>query len=141
MRHADQDLIALLRADARAPVAALARKLGVARSTVQERIRRLERDGVIAGYTVKLGAEVEKRRVRAQVLVKVDAKASDALARSLRANPFVQALYAVSGAYDYVAVVGQDSTEALDAMLDELGRLPGVARTETLVVLATRFER
>ena len=50
----DRSLIALLRANARESTASLARKLGVARSTVQERLTRLEKDGTIAGYTVRV---------------------------------------------------------------------------------------
>jgi len=54
MRDTDERLVALLRANAREPTASLARKLGLARSTVQERIARLERQGTIKGYTVRL---------------------------------------------------------------------------------------
>ena len=54
MRDADTKLIDLFRANAREPTASLARKLGLARSTVQERLARLEREGIIKGYTVAL---------------------------------------------------------------------------------------
>ena len=71
MKDADAKLIDLLRANAREPTASLARKLGLARSTVQERLARLEREGIVKGYTVRLADEAQANRLRAVVL-KVD---------------------------------------------------------------------
>ena len=70
----DRQLLALLRSDAREPVAALARKLDLARSTVQERIARLERTGVIAGYTIRAGEDFADRQILAHVMISVDPK-------------------------------------------------------------------
>ena len=74
MTPEDRRLLALLKANARESTASLARKLGLSRTTVQERIRRLERNGVIAGYAVRIAEDVTRNVLSAQVLLSVDAK-------------------------------------------------------------------
>ncbi|MEP7207690.1 MAG: Lrp/AsnC family transcriptional regulator [Casimicrobiaceae bacterium] len=140
MTAQDQALIALLAANARESTASLARKLGLSRTTVQERIHRLERGGVIRGYTVRL-AERSSAQVSAQVLLNVNPKRTTEVVRNLAAMPHCAALHAVSGVFDYVVTVGAASTEELDRCLDRIGDLAGIERTQTLVVLSTKFER
>jgi DNA-binding Lrp family transcriptional regulator len=139
--YEDDRLLTLLTTNAREPVASLARKLGLARSTVQERITRLERDGVIAGYTVRLPRPNIDFAIRATVLIKLDAKQTENVLRDLHGLPNVRRVTSVSGPYDYIAELVHESTATLDQLLDRIGRLPGVQRTETLINLATRFER
>ena len=134
-------LLALLRRNAREPAASLARKLGVARTTVQERIRRLERDGVIAGYTVRVHEGFARQRISAQVLVHVDPKAGDRVVRALEAQPWVRAVYALSGVFDYEVRIEGGSTEEIDRHLDAIGRIDGIQRTQTSIVLSVKFER
>ncbi len=141
MTPEDRKLIALLRADARESTASIARKLGASRTTIQERIQRLERSGVIAGYTVRLGSDVEARTLSALVLLNVNARHSERVVRELKALPAVSSLRAVSGVFDYVASVNAETTAELDAELDRIGQLAGIERTQTLVVLTTKFER
>jgi DNA-binding Lrp family transcriptional regulator len=136
----DRKLLALLRANARASTASIARKLGLSRTTVQERIARLERTGAIAGYTLR-EPDGRSSALSARVLLNVDAKVSETVVRELKSMPTVSALRAVSGVFDYVATVEADTTAELDRELDRIGRLDGIARTQTLVVLSTRFER
>ena len=136
----DRRLLALLRANARESTASIARKLGLSRTTVQERIARLERTGAIAGYTLR-EPDGRSSALSALVLLNVDAKVSEKVVRELKSMPMVSALRAVSGVFDYVATVEADTTAELDRELDRIGRLDGIARTQTLVVLSTRFER
>jgi DNA-binding Lrp family transcriptional regulator len=136
----DRRLLALLRANARESTASIARKLGLSRTTVQERIARLERTGAIAGYTLR-EPDGRSSALSALVLLNVDAKVSETVVRELKSVPMVSALRAVSGVFDYVATVEADTTAELDRELDRIGRLDGIARTQTLVVLSTRFER
>lgn len=137
----DEQLIALLRENARLSTAALARRLGVARSTVQGRLERLERSGVIRGYTVDLGPGARARQVQAHAMIAVEPQQQAAVERKLRAMPAVATLLTVSGSYDLIAMLAAESTEALDAALDELRATPGVKSTTTSVVLSRRFER
>jgi DNA-binding Lrp family transcriptional regulator len=141
MKDADARLIALLKANAREPTASLARKLGLARSTVQERLARLEREGVIKGYTVRLADETETRRLRAVVMITADPKQAERVAAELRRMPEVRALSAVSGAHDMVATVEADTPGKMDASLDRIGRAHGVARTVSSIILSEKFNR
>lgn len=141
MTAKDDPLIALLRMNARESVASLARKLKVARSTVQERLRRLEENGTIMGYTVRLGQTAARPAVTAHVLLKVNPKRADGVIRGLKPMPAIRGLYALSGTFDYLAVVETGSTHDMDGILDAIGRMEGVETTETSIVLSVKFER
>jgi DNA-binding Lrp family transcriptional regulator len=136
-----QRLLGLLRSNARESTASLARKLGLARTTVQERINRLERDGVIAGYTVRVSEGFARQRIAAQVLINVDPKAGARVVRELEARPWVRAVYALSGVFDYEVRVEGGSTEEIDDNLDAIGRIEGIQRTQTSIVLSVKFDR
>jgi DNA-binding Lrp family transcriptional regulator len=140
MRDTDRKLLDLLRADAREPTASLARKLGLARSTVQERIARLERDGVIKGYTIRL-ADEDARALRAVVMISTDPKQADRVSVELKKMPEVRSLAALSGSYDLIATIETDSAARIDALLDRIGRAPGVARTVSSIILSEKFSR
>lgn len=140
-RSVDEALLELLTADARLSTAALARRLGVARSTVQGRLERLERTGVIRGYTVRLGATTAGRQVQAHAMITVEPQQQALVERKLKGMPAVTSLLTVSGSYDLIAMLAAASTEALDAALDELRECPGVKSTSTSIVLSRRFER
>ncbi len=138
---AEHKLLALLRQNARASVADLARQLGLARATVQERLRRLEEGGVIEGYTVRLDPNFSRSRVTAHTLVRIDAKKAEGLYAKLKKMPSVSGIYALSGEYDALVVFQADTTTELDESLDTLGRYEGVERTQTSIVLSVKYER
>lgn len=137
----DQRLLALLRADAREPVAVLARKLDLARSTVQERIDRLEKQGVIAGYTIREGSDHRGRQIAAHVMISVSPKMAPSVTSDLRRMPEVRVLAAISGTYDLMAEVSADTTARIDAILDAIGQLKGVEKTMSSIILSVKFER
>ncbi|MDX1459365.1 MAG: Lrp/AsnC family transcriptional regulator [Marinobacter sp.] len=137
----DQKLIALLRQNARASISDLARALHLSRSTVQNRIARLEASGIIKGYSVEVGGEYTANQVEAHVSIKVRQKLTARTNSALEQIPNVAQLYAVSGEYDLLAIVQAQSLEELSAVLDEIGNLEGVERTNSAVVLETRFRR
>jgi DNA-binding Lrp family transcriptional regulator len=137
----DRQLIALLQANARDSTANLARKLGVARTTVLARLARLERDAVIVGYTARLGQHEAERRVQAYVGITVSPKSAKDVTRRLAGLPELRQLCSVSGEFDYIALLRADSTARLDALLDEIGEIDGVTKTTTSVVLALRVDR
>jgi DNA-binding Lrp family transcriptional regulator len=137
----DRRLIALLQANARAPTATLARRLGVARTTVVARLARLEASGAIVGYTVRLSATEGEQGVQAFVNLSVSPKAARAVIERIGMLPELRQLAAVSGEFDYLAVLRAPSTQRLDALLDEIGQIDGVARTTTSVLLAMRVDR
>jgi DNA-binding Lrp family transcriptional regulator len=137
----DRRLVALLQADARAPTADLARRLGVARTTVLARLVRLQREGAIVGYTVRLGQADDERGVEAFVGISTEPKSAQQLTQRLAAMPELRQLCSVSGEFDYIALLRADSPARLDALLDEIGAIGGVIRTTTSVVLARRIDR
>jgi DNA-binding Lrp family transcriptional regulator len=137
----DRDLLALLQANARESAANLARKLGVARTTVLARLGRLEREGVIVGYTVRLGQDEADRGVSAYVGITTEPKSGRDVTRRLARIPELRQLCSVSGEFDYLALLRADSMPRLDALLDEIGEIDGVIKTTTSVVLAVRADR
>lgn len=136
----DRALITLLQHNARESVANLARKLGIARTTVTARIARLEQRGVIAGYGLRLGKEVLEGSINAFVGITVGAKANQPVLARLSKIPEIQLLCAVSGEYDYVAWLWADSPDRLDALLDTIGAIDGVHKTTTSIVLSRKVD-
>lgn len=141
LSNAEQALLSLLRANARASTAELARRLGVSRTTVQSRIERLEQRGIIAGYGVRLSPDYEQGLVRAHVLLTVTPKLADKVVRSLQALPPVRTLHSVSGNFDMIVIVDAPSIKDLDTLLDEIGAMDGVERTSSSIILSTRIDR
>ena len=137
MDDVDREIIALLRADARMPVAALAARLRVARGTVQNRLRRLEDEGVIVGYTVRLRPDSEPHRIRAWMSIAVEGNATPDVIRALRGEPQVGALHSTNGRWDIVAELHAQSLEEFDLALTRIRLTPGIARTETSILLST----
>jgi DNA-binding Lrp family transcriptional regulator len=133
----DRELISLLRDNARLPVATLAKKLRVARGTVQNRLARLEREGVIVGYTVRLKPHAEGHRIRALMTVAVEGNRADDVLRALRGDPAVVSLHTTNGRWDIVAELRADSLEAFDRVLSGIRLIDGIAQTETSILLST----
>ncbi len=137
----DAQLIALLRANAREPVASLARKLGISRSTVQDRLQRLEDKGIIAGYDVRLSDGIAKSGIQAVVTVEVEPRLTADVSRAIAKLIEVEALYSVSGKVDLVALVRAASADGLDQLLDRISEMRGVINTESAIVLSTKLDR
>lgn len=137
----DRKLLMLLRDNARSSITELARALGVSRSTVQNRIAKLESSGVIRGYSVQLGGAFSANQVEAHVSIKVVQKLTARTNSALESISHVAQLYSVSGEYDLIAIVQAQSLEELSAVLDDIGNLEGVERTNSAVVLETRLRR
>ena len=137
----DRRLIALLREDARQPITSLAQELGLSRASVYARMDRLERNGVIAGYTVRLGADYDERLIRAQIMLKVAPRLTQALERKLMQMPELITLHAISGEYDMIILVEAEGVSALNDVVDRIGVLDGVEKTTTSILMATKVVR
>lgn len=137
----DELLLSLLRENARASTAEIARRLGLSRTTVQNRIERLERQGVISGYTVRVHDDYERSRIRAHIMVTLHPKQMPAVVRGLEAMPEVRELHSVSGEHDLIALAVAATIGDVDALTDAIGAIDGVERTTTSVILSTKFER
>lgn len=141
MDELDRNIVALLSADARMSVATLARKLKVARSTIQARLERLETSGIIAGYTLKLGEEARQGRLRASVLLSIEPRAQAAILSRLKAISEVERVFTTSGRFDLLLQVAAPNTSVLDGVLDQIGAMTGVKSSESLIHLSTRIDR
>ena len=141
MDDLDEHLLTRLRDNARAPVAELARALGLSRTTVQSRLARLERSGVIAGYAVKLAGAYEAGRVHAYVMLTIEPKQATAVGTALKRMPGVRRLESVSGPFDMIVSIEAAGVAEMDAVIDEIGAVRGVERTNSSLVLSTKFDR
>ena len=141
MDELDRNIIGLLSADARMSVATLARRMKVARSTVQARLERLETTGVIAGYTLKLGEAARQGRLRASVLLTIEPRAQAAIITRLKSIAEIEKVFTTSGRYDLLLQIAAPSTQVLDQVLDQIGAMTGVRASESLIHLSTKFDR
>ena len=141
MDDLDRTILGLLGADARMSVATLARRLKVARSTLQARLERLESSGIIAGYTLKLGEEAKVGRIRASVLLTIEPRAQAAILTRLKSIAEIERVFTTSGRFDLLLQIAAPNTQVLDQVLDQIGALAGVKSSESLIHLSTRIDR
>ncbi|KVT93915.1 AsnC family transcriptional regulator [Burkholderia ubonensis] len=132
----DRQLIALLRDNARLSVVALAKQLRVARATVQNRLTRLEKNGVIVGYTVRLKPAAERHRIRALMSIAVQGNRAAEVIKVLRGHPNVATIHSTNGRWDLVAELHADSLENFDRVLGAIRLIDGIANTETSILLS-----
>ncbi len=137
----DKELIALLSTNSRESTANLARMLGMSRTTVTSRIERLEKRGVITGYTVQFNQDYERGRIQAQVMISSNPKSSAHIVRTLKKIPAIKALHAVNGSYEMLALISAESTQHLDQVLDLVGNIDGISKTTSSIILSTKFSR
>lgn len=141
MDHKDKKLISLLRKNARTSTSELARKMAMSRTTVQERIKRLEKRGDISGYTVMLSKEITENLVTAHITIKVEPSAQSSAIRYIQKMQSARALYTISGEYDLIVILEAKNTAELDAALDDLAAVAGIERTKSSIILRKKFER
>ncbi len=137
----DQQLIELLKVNARLPVVTLAKSLGCARSTVQLRLKALEDSGVISGYTVSVKKRQQDSSIRAMVLISSDSKTEFDVIKGLTRRHEIVKLYSISGRYDLCAILMTESTQELDAVIDKIRAIKGVVDTFSTIVLSTKLDR
>lgn len=137
MDEIDQQLIALLRKDARTSVATMAAKLGVSRGTITNRITRLEDSGTIVGYTVRLRPDAQPNDIRAWMSVAVEGNETRAVIASLLGEPGVAALHDTNGRWDLLAELRASNLSELSKVLERIRLIRGISSTETSIHLET----
>ena len=131
----DQALISLLRQNARASVATLAGRLGVSRGTVTNRMERLEREGLIVGYSVRLRPDVQPDVLRAWMSIEITGNDTRRVMASLLGEPGVAALHSTNGRWDLLAELQVASLEALSQVLERIRLIKGISNSETSIHL------
>jgi DNA-binding Lrp family transcriptional regulator len=137
MDDTDRALIALLRKDARTNIATLASKLGVSRGTVTTRLRRLENEHVIVGYSVRLRPDAEPNEIKAWMGVRVEGNQTRSVIASMMGEPGVAALHDTNGRWDLLAELRAQSMSELSQILERVRLIKGIAHTETSILLTT----
>ena len=133
----DRHLIALLRADGRAPVSRLAAALHVSRGTAQHRLDRLIQAGVILGFTVRVRPDVDERLIRALMTIQLAGQTTTAVIARLRGIPEIRALHTTNGSWDLIAEIMVDTLPDLDRVLGTIRAIDGIRRSETSILLAS----
>jgi DNA-binding Lrp family transcriptional regulator len=136
----DHKMLALLAENARQSVKELARRIGLSRSAAQERLARLERDGVLAGYTIRRN-DPAPHNVSAYFIIKTRQARCDDLAPHLRRIPEVVVFDSIAGETDGLVEVVADSMTRLQAVRSEIAALEDVEAIETSVILKRHFNR
>ncbi|MDJ0771374.1 MAG: Lrp/AsnC family transcriptional regulator [Ilumatobacter sp.] len=131
----DRRLIALLRADGRAPVTTLARQLGVTRATVNSRLERLTESATILGFTVRTRDGYGDDAVRAITLIEVEGRTTLDVIKQLRGMPELQSLHTTNGGWDLVAEVQTDTLRDFDRVLAQIRSVDGVINSESSLLL------
>ena len=137
MDATDHQLLSLLRKDARTSVAVLARKLGVSRGTVNNRVARMQEDGVIVGYTVRLRPDARPQEIRAWMSVGVEGNETRAVIASLLGEPGVATLHDTNGRWDLLAELRAANLAELSQVLERIRLVRGISNTETSIHLQT----
>jgi len=137
MDATDRDLISLLRKNARTSVAVLAKKLGVSRGTVSNRITKLEDAGVIVGYTVRLRPDAQPNEIKAWMGVAVEGNETRAVIASLLGEPGVATLHDTNGRWDLLAELRAANLAELSQVLERIRLVRGISSTETSIHLDT----
>jgi len=133
----DQQLLALLRIDARMSTTTLARKLGTSRGTITNRLARLERERVIIGYTVRLRPEARPQEIKAWISIAVEGDRTRDVVKILLGEPALTSLHDTNGRWDLLAEVHAASIAELSAVLERVRKIKGIETSETSIHLQT----
>ena len=138
----DKKILQLLKRNARLPIAEIAREVHLARTTVQERIARLQQKNIIKGYTtIVSNAADEPHALQVLVRLKVDTKCFDKIVTQLHAFSEVTRCAAISGSADLLVELSVANVEALEQCLAKIGTLSGITETDSNIILNTFLQR
>jgi DNA-binding Lrp family transcriptional regulator len=135
----DEQLIRLLQANGRLSISELARRLSASRTAVQMRLKKLERKNVIAGYTVKMSASYQAKKVQALVMIKFPPRSREKIETDLLAIKQMTSLYSISGEFDMAGMISAPSMGELDMIIDKIGCLEGIDETMSSIILSTKI--
>lgn len=137
----DRRIIRELQHNAREATSNIAAKLNVARSTIHERIARMEKDGVITGYSVVLSRNPSEDSVQILMLLEIRQQETRNVLSNLGKYSEIRVCLSINGEYDLFVSAEAPRIEDLDILIDEIGAIKGVLRTKTFVVFGRKFDR
>ena len=139
MKDLDNQIIALLKRNARMLVTQMARELGVSRVTIDAHIKKMETSGVISGYTVKLGTEDFRHKVSGWILISVQANKEEHAIEKMIGTPEITRLHTTNGKWDLAAEIQVPTLEHFDAVISKLRQIDGITETDTSLLLSSRI--
>ncbi|MAS74531.1 MAG: AsnC family transcriptional regulator [Rhodospirillaceae bacterium] len=139
MKDLDNQIIALLKQNARMLVTQMARELGVSRVTIDAHIKKMETSGVISGYTVKLGTEEFRHKVSGWILISVQANKEEHAIEKMIGTPEIPRLHTTNGKWDLAAEIQVPTLEHFDAVISKLRQIDGITETDTSLLLSSRI--
>ena len=131
----DRALLQRLKHNARASVTELAQTLEVSRVTVNARLAALRADGIIRRFTIDVSDSADEDLIRAVSLLELDLSKVDQVHRTLRRMPEFSSVFTTNGKWALVAQSETKTLAAFDALLNRMGRVPGVLNVETCLLL------
>lgn len=137
----DRRILRELQRNAREATSTIAARLGVARSTVHERMTRMERDGTIAGYSVVLTQSPAEERIEVLMLLEIRQQETRRILKKLESYTEVRLILSINGEYDLFVSAQAPRIEDLDVFVDEVAEIPGILRTNTSVVFGRKLDR
>ena len=137
----DRQLIALLQSNARDSTTNLSKKLGIARTTVHERIARLERNGTIKGYSAVLSRDPFEQYNQCMIMLDISKQKQNRILEYLQRYPELKLLQSMNGECDLLCWFEVPHLEDIDALLEEVTAIDGVGAARSMVVLATKIDR
>ena len=139
MKDLDNQIIALLKRNARMLVTQMARELGVSRVTIDAHIKKMETSGVISGYTVKLGTKEFRHKVSGWILISVQANKEEHAIEKMIGTPEITRLHTTNGKWDLAAEIQVPTLEHFDAVISKLRQIDGITETDTSLLLSSRI--
>lgn len=133
----DRRLLSALRVNGREPVASLARDLGVTRSTINSRLKRLIDSGTVVGFGVRIREDRDPNSIRAITLIEVEGRSITKVIHALRGFAEVKALHSTNGGWDLVAELRTDTLADFDRLLGQVRGVEGVLNSETSLLLSS----
>lgn len=140
LNEKDEELLSILRCNARASISDIARATGVSRTAIQNRLNKLENNGVIKAYSVVLGSEYTNQLVSANVSLKATPNLRENICIALRKIHQIRHIYSISGQYDLLVTIQAQTLEKLSDVLNIVCSLEGVERTNSSIILDTLFD-
>ncbi|WP_442574815.1 Lrp/AsnC family transcriptional regulator [Microbacterium sp. F51-2R] len=137
----DHRILAELTADARVPLVTLATRVHLSRNAVKQRMERMERDGVIDGYTLRRGSGSARRMTAVVLVYRADRMRGGGVITELARIPEVVRCDILSGQFDLLVTVVADSMDRIGEIWEQIAALPGVADTVTSVSLSRPIDR
>ena len=139
MNSLDAGIVALLKRNARMSVMQISQELGVSRVTIDSHIKKLEKTGVITGYTITLDSEEFRQNVTGWIMINVTANAEEKIIASMAKMPEITRLHTTNGRWDLAAEIQTATLEAFDNAISRLRKIPGIKDTDTSLLLSSRI--